>query len=120
MSYRFNPFTGNLDFDSSNVFTGPPPIEDLVPALSTKAIDTQAKAGFSALYYDNVFIGTGAVLNFRSAIFNEGGVISDQVFNRAGSLSMTYQIVEVGLNIEVQVVNPNAFDINVLYFRTII
>lgn len=118
MSFAFNPFTGNFDV----VGTGGPgagltPVTDTVLAGQTKVVDSVALTSFSCLFYDFCFLGSTQVRSFRLNVINENGSISDQLFSRIGGLSLQVGANAVGLNLEIEIVNPNGFDIDLSFYK---
>lgn len=93
---------------------------ELIPANSTKVIDTLALNSFHSMDHIFSFFNDNEAKTKRIQMTSvrEGATINTNVFGRSGSL-LNVQVCTIvnGTDAEVEVVNNNNFDISVSYAR---
>lgn len=128
MSFRFNPFTGNLDyFRSSGGGPGGPNdgliISDTIDPSSSKVIDTYALASLNAVEY---FVSIRNSDNSKNKLLRISAQKTDadlitQVYNRTGlGLSSEIDVELNGPNAELLINNLEGETVFVSVTRTVI
>lgn len=117
MSFKFNPFTGNLDyFDASPVEV----LNDLVNASSTKTIDTVPLTDFRRIDYSVALSNDseGKTRSFDLTVINEGGTLTESVKDKLGkNINYAVNVSVNGGNLELDITNNEIFNIDVDYTK---
>jgi len=126
MSWRFNPFTGQLD----KVVTGGAgssvwdTISSSVTASSTGVVDSVANGMFQSLkYIITVFNDANtAYRTFELNVLNNNGSYKDTVSHRlqAGGLSLNVNTVNNAGTLELQITNNELYDVQVEIGRLVL
>lgn len=94
-------------------------LADVIPATSIKIVDKIALSDFSKLTYDTSFNGNLKEKGFLLTVINANSQLFDSIGFRLGDLPLQLDVSISGLEAEIKVINPNAFDINFKALRHI-
>ena len=115
MSLRFNPLTGNLDFDtkSSGLWST---VIDTVINNSSKVADTISLTGLNSVTYKITIYNTSESVSrtFDMTVNNANGSLRDSISKKVGS-NINYSIdasVNSG-NMELTIINNESFSLEI-------
>jgi len=112
MSWKYNPFTGQLDRVDPSLWAH---VSDTVTASATKVVDTVALADFKSIEY---FVNVNNDANDKSKSFtlrvvNLNTSLKDSLFGKIGSASMAIDAIINGGNMDIEITNNEIFDLGV-------
>lgn len=115
MRMVFNPLSGQFDYRGITDQGS-----DSVPMLSSAVVETLSLSDFVGVEYgfqlDN---GTDAK-TFKLLVTNDNGTLKDTIFAKSGSLSAGVDVTIQGGNMEIEVSNNTAAQIDLTFTRVIL
>jgi hypothetical protein len=124
MGWQYNPFTGELDRVGLSAAGSSPwnLINATALASSTTTIDTVSNANFESIKYHVVSYNSveSRFKTFEINILNNNGSYRESISHKIGSFSFDVNTVNNAGSLELQIVNPNAFEITFKLGRLIL
>ena len=114
MGWQYNPFTGELDKVGSTSASSPwDLINATALALSTTTVDSFNDNLFRAIKYHVVAYNNieSKFRTFEINILNENGTYKESISGRIGSVNFSVETFNNAGTFELQINNPNSYDI---------
>jgi len=115
MRLGFNPIEGKFDFKAPHE-----QVTDTIPAFSSNVVDSIDLSDFFSLEYSFHLTNGTKVRSFKCIVTYDNGFLTDQVYSRSGSLNVGIDIVINGVNMDLQITNNEASEVDLTLTRLIL